>query len=423
MSLQSFISNLFVTRERPLFLNDAATATDFVIGERIGSRKPFGLSASEMNRHMLIAGAGGSGASQQVLSMVLQQTERGGGWIYLDMCGDINGLQQIEARARDLGRADDLIVLDFGADRFRNAWSPLRLGEPEEVTAKLLSGLSTPDGQNEEFGIDMTWIGLTKIITALNEVKPFYRLNDLVQVLVSATALDDLLLVLPGDSKTSVALRTFLNHFDVPTETGLTFSHADYRQFFAGVAERLLDLRQGNLGLVVDSDEPSVNFYEAWASGKMVYINLPFIEKSGIQYHLARMLLTEFELMLHTQLRSGEHRALSLLVLNELTYDLVKSISPRLYEQARACNISLLLKQSILPILASEEEADAIIIGNTWTKLLFRQSTHSSSESASAFLSWIGIEVPAGSVRSLGMGEMVAITGGMAAHLRISPIH
>lgn len=71
------------------------------------------LSNSDDRTHMIVVGTTGSGKTEFIFALLLNQLSQNSGFIFVDAKGDINGQRQTVRLARRFGRQDDVLTISF----------------------------------------------------------------------------------------------------------------------------------------------------------------------------------------------------------------------------------------------------------------------------------------------------------------------
>ena len=141
----------------------------------------------DMRTHVLIFGSTGSGKTEFLISLAYNSLVQGSGFIYVDGKGDNSLYSKVFAMARQMGREDDILTVNFmtGArdivgpqlKRISNTMNPFAMGSSsmlaQLVVSMMDSSAATPDG-------DM-WKGRAiSFVEALMKVLVYARDADLV---------------------------------------------------------------------------------------------------------------------------------------------------------------------------------------------------------------------------------------------------
>ena len=142
-----------------------------------------------LQTHGIIFGATGAGKTVSLFNIMMQQTRRGGGFIFIDGKSENPTWVNVYEIALEADRADEIFLLSFRAsvEAQSNSWNILMSGTSNQI-GEMLSELALPAdaGQNQIF-VDrgkQLMFGILSAMTYFRDVKKeIVSLNDLINML------------------------------------------------------------------------------------------------------------------------------------------------------------------------------------------------------------------------------------------------
>ena len=125
-----------------------AKEDDLLIGYTTDKMLPFRIPANELMRHGYILGMSGVGKTVVGKLMMYQQIVRGGGLIFVDGKLDSTSYNELYAMACLCGRRDDFLIINPGNPEESNTYNPVLYGDPDEVTARIMTLISNSTGDS-----------------------------------------------------------------------------------------------------------------------------------------------------------------------------------------------------------------------------------------------------------------------------------
>lgn len=437
-------------------------------GIRIGYTKDRGLAAdvtnTDMMRHLAIIGQSGVGKTTWGEYMLWQQMSRGGGFIFIDAKLDRETRDKLAYMARILGREHEFYVLNVDEPHNSHSYNPILDGDADEVSSRLLNlQPSTESNAGADFYKQSTNHALTVLVAALKEAGFLYHFGDLVILLQSAQAMANLERMVPPGPK-RMALQVFLDQYRKRTKEGIVIDTDKIKQMLGGMVGRMSQFAQDKFGAVFNTYAPEIDLTDIIVNNKMLYVMLPTMGKDVAALNLGKMILSD--------LRTSVYRVQSLPVkqrpnppfvvfADEMGSYVMPGIA-RVFEQARSARICMIPAfQSFANLSTVSPDFEDIIIQNTWSKIFFKFGSLDSSEKAAELVgmtikyalsvsasktdgaaassirttpqasessnsssgeSWRETEafhVTPDQMRSLGIGEAVAVVGPRMYHLSL----
>lgn len=434
------------------------------IGLTTDYHQPVDLTNGIQQRHIGIIGQSGVGKTTLIEYMLWQQTIRGGGWLFVDGKIDADTRDHVAYMAKAAGREDDLYILDVSNPENSNTMNPLLCGDPDEVASRLLN--LVPSSENNP-GADhyrqSANHALTVVIGALQASNKLYHFGDLSIILQSGRAMQAIEDICP-EGKAKMALTIFLDQFRKVNKDGVTQIDTDrLKVVLGGMSGRIAMFAQGKFGDVFNVYAPEIVLEDIILQGKMLYVSLPTMGKDTAALNLGKMIISDLRsavAVVQGLPKSKRPKIPFMAVLDEMGSYVMKGVST-LFEQARSAGITMVPAfQSFSQLTQVSPDFADIIIQNTWTKVCFKFGAVESSNMAAELLgssikhvktitssgsqgqgnsmlrttpdgqesdsggnteSWreeVDFRVSADQIRSLGMGEVVCISGADLYHLK-----
>lgn len=436
-------------------------------GLRIGYTKdyfkPLDIKNNLLSRHSAIVGQSGVGKTTLIEYLLWQQTVRGGGWLFIDAKIDRETRDHLAYIAKLNNRSSELYVLDISAPDESNTMNPLLTGDPDEVASRLMNLIpSSENNPGSDFYRQSANHALTVVIAALQKSKKLYHFGDLSILMQSARALEELERITPPSAERR-GLSVFLDQFRVQKKEGVEIDVARLKTVLGGMAGRIALFAQGKFGEVFNVYAPEIVLEEIILQNKMLYVSLPTMGKDTAALNLGKMIISDLRSAvakiqdLPKQMRP-EYPFLA--VLDEMGAYVMEGVA-RLFEQARSAGVALVPAfQSFSQLSKVSPEFADIVIQNTWQKFIFKFGTADGAETAASLfgkhikhqksINLTGSEssssqvlrtqpdgsqgdaggvslsyreeedfrFPPEKVMTLGMGEIFALSGSRAYHLR-----
>lgn len=352
------------------------------------TRIPFELAM----RHFALIGGSGVGKTTLGMFILYQQMCNGGGFLFIDAKIDVDTRDTLAYLARQVGREDDLIVINIDEPSQSNTYNPILDGDPDEVASRLLNLLpSSEDNPGSDFYRQSANHALVAIVAALKECGYRYHFGDLSILLQSGEAMEWLLHQTP-DGKVKMALDVFLDKYRKMEKGGTVLDANRMKEVLGGMAGRLAMFAQGKFGSVFNTYTPELRLFEAIRQNKMVYFMLPTMGKDTAALNLGKMAVSDF--------RSAVARLQSLpkgmrpwppflAFLDEMGSYVMEGIA-RLFEQARSAHVGIIPGFQAMGNLGKvSPEFSDILMQNTWSKVFYRFGGADSAEAAADMIGMV----------------------------------
>lgn len=317
-------------------------------------KTPVALNERQLRCHGCIVGCSGSGAFNQVANLLTQQTERGGGWLFIDVHGDVELRNHLAEVARLKGRADEFQVVDLAAGTGYHTLNLMLHGSPEERALRVMLGsggarytVSTPSCGEAPGTCEALEEILTTFFQAADTERRVLGLRDVAMLMLSPAAQSALAARHPNLFK------------------GLAEPMAAHAAALQVRGRRLLSLRE-LFGDVIDADEPQVDLADTLVSNKMLYVSLPMLEHGAGLSDVAAMLVSGVRSVF--SLRNCRDKVFLLVLEQSASY--IDSLPGISFSIARGMGVSIF---HVLQDLASlTEQQEAVILANAKSLFLYR---------------------------------------------------
>jgi hypothetical protein len=368
-------------------------ADGMLVGYLADTGKPLILPYEDLMRHGFIVGQSGVGKTVLGRLLMFQQIINGGGLIFIDGKLNIEELETIHAYCAWAGRSHDLLVINPGEPDLSNTYNPILFGDPDEVAARVLSLIpSTENNPGADHYKQSANQGVATLIAALNRAKLSYNFIDLTILLMSQKALAYLENRVPP-SPEKANLKLFLDQYRSVSREGISsIDIKRLKETFGGVGGRMFMFGTGKFGQVMNTYTPEVNLFEAIKRNKIVYVMLPTMGKDVAAQNFGKMVVGDLRTAISwvQRLPETEKPWPPYLCFFDEAGSYVNAAWSRMFEQARSAHICLLPAVQTLANLESvSPELKEMVIGNTWTKFIFKLGTQETAEGAADL---IGLE-------------------------------
>lgn len=403
----SFIRGLFGGK------SSASVTGKLVLGRSLdGNGQPLAFDDALLRNHVYMSGRQGSGMSILIEQMLTQQTERGRGWIYVDPLVDDALLDRLAGRARKSGREDEFLVLDFHKPENSHSYDILRSGTPADRALRILQALPPSEGNPGAEHYRQC---------ALDVLTPLFAAIDATG---KAVGLRELAMLLRGLEEETLQ-REFLDAIPLSHEARAAFLAAIgpgardggyMTQVLGGLAGRVYLLSTLDVPALLSAEKPEIVMSDVLANNKMLYVRLPVLMQDstlGLLGLLARMVVQDAI----SSVSAREHlprrlREPFLFVMNgysalDLGLGGLAAVRAAAYSHARAMCVTLVPVESgctLSQVVHAGEQSSEILIGNTYTKIYFRQ--HQDEVTTQ-----LHPELRPGTLDSLSLGEFMMWAG------------
>lgn len=367
----------------------------FLLGYCTNTGKPVIVSDDLATRHIFIAGQTGVGKTVLGNSLMYQQIQRGGGLMFIDGKCVMDNLEEVYRLCLACGRERDLLVLNPGNSEVSNTYNPILEGAPTEIASRILSlAPSTANNAGADYYRSSSFMGTTAIVSALQAAGLKFNFLDLSILLQNAKAMEDLeekLKIAKGSgSEECRTFAIFLDQFRVPGKQG-TEAQLDMKKMkdvFGGLTSRMQTFGSGGFGKVMNTYTPEIILYDAIKKSKIVYVMLPTLGDQDAALALGKMFVADLRSCVAKIYENPNDKpSVPFLAFKDEAGSYASSSWSDLYQQARGANVILI---PAVQTVANFQDISAnfceTIVGNTWTKVFMKLSSHDTAEYAADFI-------------------------------------
>lgn len=372
--------------KRTKSLPSVAMGRDCTLGENLhaGRKAEVGLSAEQRSRHTYVIGASGTGKSQLLLSMIVQDMERGRGLALLDPHGDL--IDEVLARVPDR-RIDDVILLDPSDEEYTVSFNILSAKTEIEKTVLASDLVSVFQRLSTSWGDQMTSV-LGNAILAFLERPQGGTLADLRRFLIESSYRNEVLATVTDPE----VIYYWKKHFPLIRGTPL-----------GSVLTRLdTFLRRKPIRQMVCLKEKALDFAAIMNGGKIFLARIPQGLIGEENAHLlGTLLVSKFhQLAMARQQDDAAKRKDFYLYIDEFHHFVTPSMSSILSE-ARKYRLGLILAHQELRQLDSRGvDLSSAVLSNPYSRICFRVGDQDAKRLAEGFSFFTAADL-----QNLGTGE------------------
>ena len=270
------------------------------LGNETGTKNQIYISDSDLRTHMLVLGTTGSGKTEFLLGLCANALTQNSGFIYVDGKGDVKLQKDMFRLARNMGREDDLLLINFmtsgrdfntkQADKVTNNMN-LMANSSSGMLIELIVGMMDDSGS----GGDM-WKGRAiAFVAALT--RPLVYLRDTGQLELSAQTFIDymelpkleefLTKVERGDEQlkfVSQALIAYVNNipgYNPKSKGKQDQKTLEQQGYITMQLLRVFNDLSFNYGHIFNTKIGDIDFYDVVLNRRILVVLLPAIELSG----------------------------------------------------------------------------------------------------------------------------------------------
>lgn len=368
---------------------DLAGGTGMFIGYRVEDGRPVYVPDEDLMRHLFILGQSGVGKTVLGANLIFQQISRGGGLTFIDGKMTDEELQKIWQMCAYCGRERDLFIINPGRPEMSNTYNPLLYGDADEIADRPISTIPQNDSNpGTDYYRKAAHQGIVTLVSAMKKAGLAYNFIDFAVMLMNSKALEELerkLLEVAPNSDEARAFSLFVDQFRYSAKPGAdaTIDMKRLKEVFGGIGQRMYLLGTGKFGEVLNSYAPDLNLFEAIMNNKIIYVQLPTMGKNEAAMNFAKMFISDFRTSISWLQDLPEDKKLQIphFFFMDEAGGYVSMNMTRPFEQARSARVILCpAAQTMANFKAISEEFSEMVIGNTWTKLIFKVGTQSSAE-------------------------------------------
>jgi hypothetical protein len=254
-----------------------------------------------------------------------------------------------------------------------------------------------------------------------------FNFNDLQMIMTEEGALRHIMQQAPKDTREYVDLRMFIEQIsEVDKRSGIKQIDNRKRQFaFGDLLGKISSYGSGaEVRDVLNSYNPEVDLLEAMRENQLVYVGLPTLNKTEAAVDFAKIFLNDLITavgQLQNVPNADKPSPPFLVLMDEFSSYAMASLD-KLFEQARSANICLFPLVQTMSSLSdpqrglSEDFKDKIL-GNTWTKVVFKLNDSTSREEMSKLAGEALKEI-----KSVSYGESLSFASGVGAGTEASKL-
>ncbi len=395
----------------------------FLIGYCSDTGKPVVVTNDLLTRHSFVAGMTGVGKTVLGNSLMYQQIQRGGGFMFVDGKSVKDNLEDVYQLCASCGRERDLLVIAPGYPELSNTYNPILEGSPSEIASRILAlAPSTTNNAGADHYRSSSFNGVFNIVSAFQAAGLKFNFIDISIVLQNAKAMEELSekvrLSKGVNSEEYRHFSLFLEQFKVPSRPGqeAQLDMKKVKDIFGGLVARMNMFGMSGFGKVMNTYTPEVRVEEAILNNKIIYIMLPTLGEPDAAFALGKMIISDVRSAVASLYEKPKDELPSppFFVFIDEAGSFASDSWSQLFEQARGAQIMLMpALQTIESFQAISKQFAETIVGNTWTKIVLKISSH---PTAQYFADYIGNEKKEESSLSIGTS-----TGNSANTLRTTP--
>ena len=340
-------------------------------------------------RHFFILGQSGVGKTVAASLLMFQQIQRGGGLLFIDGKIDASNIEQIYHYCCYTGRQHDFLVINPDDPENSNTYNPVLFGDADEKADGILQLIpSTEANPGADFYKQEAKQALTTLIRALQTAKLAYNVIDLTVLLMNGNAMLELERKLAEAAPNSDELKEFTLFIDkfrqVPNKDNPTggIDMKKLKDVFGGIGGRLYSFGTGNFGRIMNTYDPDVRLFEAIQGNKIVYVALPTMGKDTTARNFGRVVIADLRTAISwlQKLPVSERPWPPFMGFCDEAGSYVNDAWSRIPEQSRSAHVFFVpAAQTCANFQAISDELYEMVIGNAWTKLIFKVGTQATA--------------------------------------------
>ena len=350
---------------------------------------PVFVDYEHLTRHLNFTGQSGVGKTVAASTLMFQHIQGGGGLLFIDGKLDVDNLQQLCNFAKWCGREHEVFVINPDDPDNSNSYNPVLIGDPDEKADGILNLIpSTENSPGSDHYKQEAKQSLTTLIAALQRARMAYNMIDLTVLLMSGKALEQLERTLTQNYPNAEETRNFslfLDKYRAPmsdkNQPG-AIQVDKLKGTFGGIGGRLFTFGTGSFGEVMKTYTPDVNLFDAIRGNKIVYVALPTMHKDMSARNFGRLCIADLRTAIGKiqKLPKASRPSPPFWVFCDEAGAYVTDSFSRCLEQSRSAHVFFALAtQTNANFKAISEELYEMVIGNSWTKVVFKVGTQATA--------------------------------------------
>jgi hypothetical protein len=350
---------------------------------------PVFVDYEHLTRHLNFTGQSGVGKTVAASTLMFQHIQGGGGLLFIDGKLDVDNLQQLCNFAKWCGREHEVFVINPDDPDNSNSYNPVLIGDPDEKADGILNLIpSTENSPGSDHYKQEAKQSLTTLIAALQRARMAYNMIDLTVLLMSGRALEQLERTLTQNFPNAEETRNFslfLDKYRAPlsdkNQPG-AIQVDKLKGTFGGIGGRLFTFGTGSFGKVMNTYTPDVNLFDAIRGNKIVYVALPTMHKDMSARNFGRLCIADLRTAIGKiqKLPKSARPSPPFWVFCDEAGAYVTDSFSRCLEQSRSANVFFALAtQTNANFKAISDELYEMVIGNSWTKVVFKVGTQATA--------------------------------------------
>jgi hypothetical protein len=346
-----------------------------LIGYASDSGKPVGIPYDFFMRHISIIGASGTGKSVLIRFILFQQALTGGGFLHVDGKNDKGDFLDFYNLMCQIGRKDDVLVIDVDNSEMSNTYNPILYGDPDEVASRIISLIpSSENNPGSDYYRSEATVAITTVVAALQKVNLAYSMIDLSLLLMSEKALAELdkrLTDIDEYAEETINYKTLLSKFVRKGKIDTT----GLKDMFGGIAGRIFMLGTNKFGQITNNYNPEIKLFDVITQNKILWVMLPTLGKSEAAQAFGKLLVSDLRTAISWVLKlpvNQRPKPFFLASMDEAG-SYVNENWGRIFEQARSARIVMMpAVQTDANYKKISPELLSVVEGNTWNKIYLR---------------------------------------------------
>jgi hypothetical protein len=390
----------------------------------IGSGNEVFLPSGLMTRHCLAVAATGAGKSNFLNLILKQQMMRGGGVIHIDGKNSEEAISQFLSLARQHDRWQDVRIINIDNAKLSNTYNPLLRGDSEALVTRVMQLIG---GGGDAFFRSQAGNAMRAIMGILAQMKVPFNFNDLLLIISDESALRYIMQQAPKEAREYIDLRMFVEQISTTdNRTGIKKIDERKRQHAFGDLQGKISAYASGAEMrdVLNAYNPEVDVLQAMRENQLVYVGLPTLNKTEAAIDFAKIFLNDLITAVGQlqNVTATEKPSPPFLVLMDEFSSYAMANLDKLFEQARSANICLFpLVQTMSSLSDSQrglsEDFKDKILGNTWTKIIFKLNDSTSREEMSKLAGEALKEI-----KSVSYGESLSFASGVGSGTEASKL-